>query len=148
MKLSFASLLVVCFMVAGCGKSHTHNHEHMHTAGDSTNDALKDMVLSIHDEVMAKGQNLYTLKKKLLDTIAHTTGMAAERKAALQALIASLDSADNAMLDWMHHFDPDRDSTDQEKRREYFETEMERINKIKEQTDEVIEKAKEQTGKK
>ncbi len=52
------------------------------------------------------------------------------------------------MMDWMHNFQPLPDSADQEKAREYLESEMERVMKVRELTNETIEKVKSVTTKK
>jgi hypothetical protein len=134
-------LIVLLILATACGKSHTHEQGHEHVTGDSTNTALNEKVMGIHDEVMPKMQDLYNLKIKLQDTLAHSKSMAAEKKAEIQALILALDSTSTAMMDWMHHFNPEV-SKDQEKTREYLETQIEAINRIKEQTAEVIERGR------
>jgi hypothetical protein len=47
------------------------------------------------------------------------------------------------MMDWMHKYNPLPDSADQEKAREYLESEMEKVKKLKDLFNESIEKAKE-----
>jgi hypothetical protein len=73
--------------------------------------------------------------------------MVVEKKAQLEKMISNLDSASTAMMNWMHEFNPLPDSTDQEKAREYLESEMERIRKVKSLVTETIDKAKEETSK-
>ena len=141
--MKYASLLLIAFLfsAAACTRS-SHDHPHSHDAGDSTNEALNEKVLEIHDEVMAKGDDLYRLKTKLRDSLANSKNLSAETKASLESIILTLDSASKAMNKWMHEFDPNKDSADQEKSREYFETEIEKITKIKALTEEAIDRAK------
>ena len=134
-------LIVLMFNAAACTRS-SHQHPHPHDGADSTNDALNEKVLEIHDEVMAKGDDLYRLKMKLRDSLANTKNLSAETKESIESIILGLDSASKAMNKWMHEFNPNKDSADQEKSREYFETEIEKITKIKALTDEAIERAK------
>jgi hypothetical protein len=61
----------------------------------------------------------------------------------MDMVIAQLDSANDSMMDWMHKYNPLPDSADQEKAREYLESEMEKVKKLKDLFNESIEKAKE-----
>ena len=145
-----ASLL----LLVACGKTRdTSGHKHQEdvntdSVSQNANRALYDQVQDIHDEVMPKMEDLYNLKKELLEEIAKTPGMVATRKKQLEDMISNLDSASKAMMDWMHYFNPLPDSADQEKAREYLETEMERIKKVRDLTNETLEKAKSIAAKK
>lgn len=138
-KILFAALLLV-----SCGKSAEHSsndHDSGSTEGDSPNEALYNQAMDVHDEVMPKMEDIYKLKKDIQEQIANTPDMVVERKQQLEAIISNLDSANNAMMEWMHKFNPLPDSVDQEKAREYLESEIERIKKVKELMNESIEKA-------
>lgn len=143
------SLCVVgLFVLAACGKGGEHQHSNGDSAtDDSPNQALYNQVMDVHDEVMPKMDDIMKLKRELQDKIANTPDMVVERKEQLEQVIANLDSARNAMMTWMHEFNPLPDSVDQEKAREYLESEMERIRKVKILTLESIEKAKEEATK-
>lgn len=143
--LIITSLLVLI----ACGKSSEHEEHGMDGDADtdSPNQALYNQVMDIHDEVMPKMEDIYKLKKGFLEDIANSPDMPADKKKELQSLISALDSANNAMMDWMHHFNPRPDSTDQEAAREYLETEMERIKKVRDLTNETLEKAKTKSEK-
>jgi len=147
MKYSRQLLIIALIMLAACGKSKKDKAKES-AAGDSSNQALYNMVMDIHNEVMPRMEDIYKLKKKLQDTLAHTTAITEEQRLKLEKIISGLDSASNAMMDWMHNFNPLPDSADQEKAREYLETQMESIKKVRELTNEIIEKAKEQSEKK
>jgi Mg2+ and Co2+ transporter CorA len=144
MKYYSQFLFIALVTLAACGKSSEHaNHEgDDQTTEDSPNQALYDQVMDIHNEVMPMKEDLYKLKKELEEKIVKTPSMAADKRQELKKMIAELDSADNAMMDWMHNFNPLPDSADEEKAREYLETEMERIKKVRDLTNEAIERAK------
>lgn len=131
-------------IILSCGKTSDHNDHDQGTSenSDNPNQALYDQVMDIHDEVMPKMEDMYKLKKDLQDKIANSPAMVEEQKKELEGMIANLDSASNAMMDWMHNFNPLPDSVDQEAAREYLENEMERIKKVRDQTNETLEKAK------
>jgi len=138
-------------ILLSCGKTSNHNSHDQGSSdnGDNPNQALYDQVMDIHDEVMPKMEDLYRMKKELQDKIVNTPDMVEDQKKELESMISNLDSASNAMMDWMHNFNPLPDSTDQEAAREYLENEMERIKKVRDQTNETLQKAQSiVTGKK
>lgn len=146
---NLTSLFIVGLLVlAACGKGGEHQHSNSDSStDDSPNQALYDQVMDVHDEVMPKMDDIMKLKRELQDKIANSPDMVVERKEQLEKVIANLDSASNAMMTWMHEFNPLPDSIDQEKAREYLESEMERIRKVKTLTLESIEKAKEESSR-
>ena len=136
-------------LLISCGKTSDHSHHDADGAmeGENPNKALYDQVMDIHDEVMPKMQDLYSLKLELLEKIAQSPNMPVYKKEELQQTIAALDSTSNAMMEWMHNFNPLPDSTNQEAAREYLESEMESIKKVRSLTNETIERAKEMKEK-
>lgn len=138
-------LLFISFIVLiSCSKT-SKQEDHNHDGGNSEenpNQALYDQVMDIHDEVMPRAEDIYQLKKELQEKVASTPNLVSEKKQELELAIAQLDSADQSMMDWMHHFHPLPDSADQEKARAYLESEMESIKKVREFMNESIEKAK------
>lgn len=124
--------LLVSLAILSCGKpSGDQSTSTSDIDTTSTNQALYDQVMHIHDEVMPKMEDIYTLKKKLQDQIAATPDMVVEEKQALEKRIARLDSVGNLMMDWMHKFSPVADTVDQEVAREYLESEMEKIRRVR-----------------
>jgi hypothetical protein len=146
---TFKSLLFISLMtLASCAKTgKQEDHHDVTNTEENPNQALYDQVMDIHDEVMPKAEDIYQLKKELQEKIASSPNLIAEKKQELELAIAQLDSADQSMMDWMHHFHPLPDSADQEKARAYLESEMEKIKKVRELTNESIEKAKGATSK-
>lgn len=135
---------ILALIVWGCGQ-HSHDHEHDHEQEQpeevGPNQALYDEVMKVHDEVMPKMGDLYKLKKDLEAKVAAAPTMAEEKKKSIEAVIAKLDSADQGMRDWMHHFNPIPDSLGEEKAREYLEDEMEKVKKVKADILEAMEEA-------
>lgn len=141
-------IIIALFALAACGKSGEHDHAHDDGATEEgPNQALYDQVMDVHDEVMPKMDEIMKLKRELQDKIANSPDMVVERKEQLEKVISNLDSASTAMMNWMHEFNPLPDSVDQERAREYLESEMERIRKVKTLTLESIDKAKEEAIK-
>lgn len=139
-------LATTVLLLVSCNKSGDKTGGNHHEDGDSisedANRALYDQVMDLHNEVMPKMEDLYSLKKELLEKIAKAPGIAPSRKKEIEDIIAGLDSANKAMMDWMHDFKPLPSTADQENAREYLENEMESIKKVRDLTNETLEKAK------
>ena len=114
-----------------CGnKSQKQEVPAMSQEPGSPTEALYNQVMDIHDEVMPKTEDLYNLSKQLKEKMTNTT--TEEEKQDLQFRILYLDSVNNMMMDWMHEFQPVTDSTDEEVGRAYYETQLEKVKKVKE----------------
>lgn len=143
MKLHAPKFLVLGLLLSfACGqKSHEHDEHATEVKETSANQALYDEVMKIHDEVMPKTDDIFKTKEELSKKLSETNIVDA-RKQQLEAGISKLDSANQSMMDWMHGFNPPPDSLGEERAREYLETEMEKIKKVRENVNEAIEKAK------
>ena len=148
MKKQIKTLFISLVLLAACGKSDQHQHQDDAKSSDNPNQALYDQVMSVHDEIMPKSDQLYQLKKELQGKIAKSTELNEDQKRRLTQTIEQLDSADHSMMDWMHKFKPLPDSANQELAREYLENEMEHIKKVRDLINSSLEKAKEELGKK
>lgn len=148
MKIIKTLGFVAFLLLASCTRQSDHADAGQDTfSEENPNQALYDQVMDVHDEVMPKMDEIMKLKRMLQQQITDSPDLVAERKEQLERVISNLDSASNAMMDWMHHFNPLPDSVDQEKAREYLESEMEQIKKVKTQMLEAIEKGKEANSK-
>jgi len=144
-KTSWLLFIPLVFALA-CGHK-AHEHEgHEATAADaaeaSGNQLLYEKVMKVHDEVMPKLNDIYKLKEELKDKIANTPAMAEAKKSEIEHVITQLDSASENMMVWMRAFNPPPDSLGEETAREYLEAEMEKVQKVKTDILESIEKAK------
>lgn len=148
MKNPVKFVFIAILTLAACGKSSHHEHQDSANAGSDPNQALYEEVMAVHDEVMPKSGQIYQLKKDLQEKITKSANLSDDRKKEIEQTIAELDSADHAMMDWMHKFQPSADSTNQEAAREYLENEMERIKKVKDLIEISLQKAKEELEKK
>lgn len=100
---------------------------------------LTGEVIALHDEVMPKTEELMNLKAQIQERMGKdsTAGPLGRR------LVVALDSADNAMSDWMAGFDVDAAKTKPaDEAVKYFENEKTEIEAVKKQTDESIAAAK------
>jgi hypothetical protein len=149
MKKSSLFFLIPVFFVLACGhKAHEHEGHDAATAPEATeatgNQLLYEKVMKVHDEVMPKLNDIYTLKEALKDKIANTPSMAEAKKKEIEHTIVQLDSAGENMMVWMRAFNAPPDSLGEDKAREYLEGQMEKVQKVKTDILESIEKAKAQ----
>lgn len=100
---------------------------------------LTGEVIAIHDEVMPKTEELMNLKSQIQERM----GKDSAAGPLGRRLVVALDSADNAMSDWMAGFDADAAKTKPASEAvRYFENEKAEIEAVKKQTDESIAAAK------
>jgi DNA polymerase III delta prime subunit len=135
--------LIILFLLANisCGnKAQNHGGHDTNNETGKPYDALYNQVMDIHDEVMPKTEDLYNLSKELKQKI--KTATTDEEKKELQSRINYLDSVNNMMMDWMHDFRPVADSIEEEAARAYYETELEKVKKVKEAILMAVEKEK------
>lgn len=148
---SIAKLLFLGFIIitTSCYKSGRHEHAHDEMPSNNPNQALYEEVMSIHDDVMPKADDIYQLKKELQEKI-KSTDLTTEKKKEFEQAIHELDSADHSMMNWMHKFKyfPEADTINIEANREYLEDELEKIKNVRELILNSIQKAKDEVGKK
>jgi hypothetical protein len=144
MKTNFLKLLFALLMIASsCGKKSNeqagHHSEVTETGG---NEALYQEVMKVHDEAMMKMNDIYTLKQSLNSKLEDSTRMDEGKKTEIKSTIGKLDSASEDMMVWMRAFSPIPDSLGEEKAREYLETEMEKVKRVRENIVEALDKGK------
>lgn len=126
--LTFSGLLS---LTLACGPKGNQDHagHAMNTEG-GPNQALYNQVMDIHDEVMPATEDLYNISKGLKAQLKDAT--ADSVKASLQMRIQYIDSVNTMMMDWMRKFRPMADTVNEERVREYYESELEKIKTVKE----------------
>lgn len=130
MKLPY--FILCAALLFGCGgASQESNTSTSESDNNDPNQVLYDQVMDIHDEVMPKTEDLHNLKQKLRDQITAAPDMVVEERQKLEQRIARLDSVDKLMMDWMHYFNLP-DSLSSEAKREYLESQMEKIKQVRE----------------
>ena len=145
MKLHNKFILALIILTSACAKpSNQSNEEDLNDQQEGNpNQALDEKVMDLHDEVMPKMEDIYKIQSQIKEKIANSPNLVNERKEALDKIALQLDSANKAMMDWMHQFQPLPDSADQEEARAYLETQMEKIKKVKEEMIMAIERGQE-----
>lgn len=136
--LKSLSMLLLSIVFVFCSKPKQEEGETATT--EDPNQVLYNQVMDVHDEVMPKMEEMYSLKKQLKEKITNSADIPAEKLKEMESTVLFLDSASKAMMVWMREFKPD--SLQGEELREYLESEMERVKKVKEIMLESIEKGK------
>ncbi|QNL21641.1 hypothetical protein HZR84_06720 [Hyphobacterium sp. CCMP332] len=96
-------------------------------------DSLLKEVMRIHDEVMPQTLVLEKLKKKLnlkMDSLELDSGMVL----GIQNTVNSMDTAIIGMRDWMYNFEKPADSVSLKNIIEYYELQIDIMEKVKNQT--------------
>lgn len=124
-------LLLLALLTNACGsKSSDHSAHDTSITSDNVNQVLYNQVMDIHDEVMPRTEDLYNITKKLKADLKEAK--TDNEKQQLQTRIDYLDSVNMMMMDWMHEFKTLPDTTNEETARAYYETNLEKIKKVKE----------------
>lgn len=130
--------VVALLLLIGCGKQQEQTKQEPSAVEvNDPNRVLYDQLMEMHDQVMMQSDELYKVKQALLEKAKGQS----ENQQDIDALVLKLDSASSAMMDWMHHFEMP-DSTDEEGTRVYLENEMEKMKRVRDMTNESLEKAK------
>lgn len=139
-------MLLIAWLVSGCGKPNeqatTHDHNSEPTGLEEG--ALYDEVMKLHDEGMEKMDEIHALKQELLKEVATAPNLVVEKQEELESKISQLDSASRAMMVWMRNFRPENDTLDTTGYRDYLETELMKVRKVRDDIVAAVERAKEE----
>lgn len=98
-------------------------------------DALRDEVFAIHDEVMPKMADLNRLKARMVEAKTDTLKLDSLAETQVDAVISQLEQAEEGMMGWMNNFKgPEklRDTQLPEEILKYLEEEKAKISKVRE----------------
>lgn len=105
--------------------------------------ALREEAIAIHDEIMPQVSLFDRTTVKIDSILSHLGPISAERptldtshaRIELTALKTNLTNATDGMMAWMHDFDPNMDTGDEEAKK-YYEGEVRKMEELKRQFDE------------
>ncbi len=145
---NWAILLTLLVLVSGCNKQGSNEGEEAteltpEERAKQQQIELFDEVMAIHDEVMPKMQDIYNLKVNIRGRLDSIPDLSEDAQADLRNHLAELDSADEAMMNWMREFEPVADSVSHEDAMEYLEDEKSKIEKVREVMNTAISEATE-----
>lgn len=114
MKKYILAVLTISFLYAcnGAGEKKGEHEGHAHDSAATPLDAQTQEMLAIHDSIMPQMDKIMDLKKQLGNEVKTTdslikvkaNSLLTARKDEAQKLQGQLESADRAMMDWMHAF--------------------------------------------
>jgi hypothetical protein len=93
--------ILLHFLVAICAIACSEKKDQAETAAEIYAESMK-----IHDEVMPRMDEMFTLRQKLASRLDSPKGERQKNESLIQAAqhaIDDLKAADEAMMDWMHH---------------------------------------------
>jgi len=106
-------------------------------AEEKLSQELNDQVMNLHDQLMGKTEVVLKLKSKL-DRLSK-----GQDSVNVHKIIASLDKADESMMDWMHHFSVDSlGKMDALGKISYLKKQLEALKNLEKSTDSSIHAAK------
>ena len=142
MKKYLFAVLAITF-IYGCNSADERKNEHEghahHESDGPVSDETKKM-LAIHDSIMPHMDKLMDYKKQIRLELEKTDSLIAikssevlrARKEEAEKLHAELDSADKAMMDWMHEFKFDTlKSLDKSEAEAYVADQKSKIENVK-----------------
>lgn len=100
---------------------------------------LLDSVIAVHDKVMANNEHLMK-NKMVLDSIVKNIPTPAIKDSAT-VYLKLVDSADNAMGDWMHKFDAENKNKSHQEIMDYLSDQKKKITVIEGQIDTAVKES-------
>jgi len=126
MNTKLLSFLIVVFIFSSCNQ-----------AEEKLSQELNDQVMQLHDQLMGKTEDVLKLKSRL-DSL--TNG---KDSVNVHKIIASLNKADESMMDWMHHFSVDSlGKMDAANKISYLKKQLEALKNLEKSTDSSVYAAK------
>lgn len=100
---------------------------------NTENQKLYDQVMEVHDEVMPEMGTIHKLRKKLKAVYKKQIDdqSKVEEQLIIKDAITNLETADDAMMDWMAEFDPPKE--DETAIKNYLFNEMIKVKEVKTQ---------------
>ena len=141
-------LLILCFLALSCGnnkdkeragevKETVLSEDEITSIQRQLEDSLFSVVMGIHDEIMPKMQDIFNIKTALEDKLPNND----INNDSLVLIIDELEQAEAEMMNWMRSFRPDK-TVGHDSLMQYYRSEKEKIEKVKEEMVTSLEKAK------
>ncbi|MGY6559485.1 MAG: hypothetical protein ACXIT9_09400 [Nitritalea sp.] len=108
------------------------------------NEALRDEVIAVHDEVMPYMDELKALKRKVLADAESGEGSLSAEEA--EDLAAELDAAFDGMFAWMRQFKVKNDDMSPEEVEEYLKEQMAKVQVVHDQITRALQKGRAAAG--
>ena len=126
MNKKLLSFLFVLFIFSSCNE-----------AEEKLSQELNDQVMQLHDQLMGKTEDVLKLKSRL-DSLSN-----GKDSVNVHKIIASLNKADESMMDWMHQFSVDSlGKMDAVNKISYLKKQLEALKNLEKSTDSSVHAAK------
>ena len=126
MNKKLLSFLFVLFIFSSCNE-----------AEEKLSQELNDQVMQLHDQLMGKTEDVLKLKSRL-DSLSN-----GKDSVNVHKIIASLNKADESIMDWMHHFSLDSlEKMDVSNKIGYLKKQLEALKNLEKSTDSSVHAAK------
>ena len=126
MNKKLLSFLFVLFIFNSCNE-----------AEQKLSQELNDQVMQLHDQLMGKTEDVLKLKSRL-DSLSN-----GKDSVNVHKIIASLNKADESMMDWMHQFSVDSlGKMDAVNKITYLKKQLEALKNLEKSTDSSVHAAK------
>ena len=140
MKRYFLFPVLMIFILA-CGPQKQQEGE-----SQSTTDRLDSEVMAVHDEVMPHMQDIHRYKDQIrikIDSLSKVGVNEGDEVTTLNNLRQQLESADEAMMNWMRSFDRNYNNKTEEEAVTYLEDQKEKVIQVKEEMETALREAEE-----
>lgn len=135
--------LQFAMVILSCKTNSTDNQTD--TSNENKQAKLYQEVISGHDEVMPKLQDISALMEKLETKIGELEKVAGSEESLteLRNQMEALDNADELMMNWMRNFTAKYDGWEEDRIIKYLEEEKEKIKEVGIEVNQSIERARE-----
>lgn len=140
-------ILLISISILGCESKSDNNEGDAENETINRNEALKEEVIAIHDEVMPKMGALRSHQKRLTEEAAELeTRDAANYKEEIEKrrqIAGELDQAYEGMFVWMRQFRPQLDEMSDEEGRAYLLDQKDKVTRVNEDIKGALHRAEE-----
>ncbi|MFT3703566.1 MAG: hypothetical protein QM802_14480 [Agriterribacter sp.] len=147
----FVYLMVIVLSIS-CNSNNADNktpQQNNASIPKSISDSLYQTVMQGHDSAMIKTGEVIRYQqvlKKQRDSLTMLKGNHKNRLTGINAVLDSLQNAQDLMNKWMNAFDPEKAGATEAEKQLYFQKEKEKVETVKSLILHSIERAKEITG--
>ncbi|MEQ8926421.1 MAG: hypothetical protein RLO81_11445 [Fulvivirga sp.] len=129
--------LSVCLFVLSCTSNNTQeestsSEESELPKEEQIEKTLYDDVMAVHDEMMPKMEEMMALKGKLIElSDSLRESGATEESTRVASAAEKIEVADEAMMGWMHQFEPNMEGMSHQQRVDYLTSQKNKMDSVK-----------------
>lgn len=124
--------IIALMLIVGFSSCKNNPESKNNISKESTQeDSLYNELMAVHDEMMPKMQDIMNLKSELSSVADSLTNIDSLETESIQEVISNLEIADQAMMGWMHQFEPNMDNLSHEERMTYLTLQKSKMDSVK-----------------